>query len=303
MRLKAMDNYQEWKRISPVKEFMILVNEYFSILMADKRNLIISLLFPVLATVIEIWIAGKDMFYTFESTKSGCFVLVSAAIWGGLFNSIQSIVKDRNNIKRSYVTGIRFYCYTASRIIIQLCLCVIQSLVLASSFLLVSHVWGRELPRRGVVFENVIFEYWITILLVMYVADMMGFMISCFVKKTESANVLAPYILIVQLIFSGILFKLNGAARFVSYAMISRWGMEGLGTTCDTNSYPLKIELSKKMEPVFDAFPDLDLSNSDSMFKHTQEHLLKVWIILLIFSLAFIVLGDLALHSVSKDTR
>lgn len=298
-----MANQTNWKRVSAFTEFRVLAGQYFNMVMSDKRNLMVSLFFPVLAAVIEIWIAGRDMFHTFENTKSGCFVLVSAAIWGGLFNSIQVIVKDRENVKRSYVTGLRLYCYTLSRVVIQVGMCIIQSFVLTLSFLGVATVWDRSLPEEGIIFSNVLFEYWMTIALLMCSADMMGLMISCMVRKAETANVLAPYLLIVQLIFSGILFSLEDASEMISYLMVSRWGMEGLGSSCDVNSFPLKIELSKKMEPVFQAFPDLDLSSADSMFEHTDEHLLKVWAILLLFSLVFIVVGNILLHGVSRDSR
>ncbi|MBR1635316.1 MAG: ABC transporter permease [Lachnospiraceae bacterium] len=298
-----MGEKQEWQRIGAWQEFQVLTEQYFRILMSDKRNLMVSLLFPVLAAAIEVGIAGKDMFYTFENTKSGCFVLVSAAIWGGLFNSIQTVVRERDNIKRAYVTGLRFYCYIFSRALLQLALCVIQSFVLTLSFLGVSAVWDHNLPSQGIIFSGVLPEFFVTILLLMYAADMMGLMISCIVRKTETANVLAPYILIVQLIFSGILFKLEDTSKMISYLMISRWGMEGLGSSCNVNHYPLRIERSSKMKPVYEVFPNLDLSSSDSMFDHNSEHLLKVWLILLVFSIVFLVVGDLLLHRVSRDTR
>ena len=298
-----MSKKNELKRISALKEFKVLTEQYIRILLSDRKNLVVSFMFPVVAAAIEIFIAGKDMFYTFENTKSGCFVLVSSAIWGGLFNSIQAIVRDRNNVKRQYVTGVRFYCYTLSRVTVQMGICFIQSFVLTMSFFGISFFRDRNLPSQGILFSNIYFELYITIFLLMFASDMLGLMISCIVRKTETANVMAPYILIVQLIFSGILFKLEDTSKIISYMMLSRWGMEGLGSSCDVNRYPLRIERSSKMKPVFKAFPDLDLSNTDSMFSHSSEHLLKVWVIMLIFSIFFILIGDLILHRVSKDTR
>ena len=294
---------QEYTRIGALQEFRVLTVQYFRILMSDKRNLAVSLMFPVLAAIIEIWIAGKDMFYTFENTKSGCFVLVSAAIWGGLFNSIQTVVKERDNIKRSAVSGVRFRCYTASRAILQFVLCAIQSFVLTLSLWGISLVWERDLPDEGIIFSHALPEYYVTMLLLMYAADTMGLMISSIVRKTETANVLAPYILIVQLIFSGILFSLENASEMISYLMLSRWGMEGLGSTSNVNDFPLRIEKDRKMKEVFEFFPDLDLSSADDMFTHSPEHLLTVWLVLLAFSLFFILTGNLLLHRVAKDTR
>lgn len=87
----------------------------------------------------------------------------------------------------------------------QFVLCIIQSAILTLSYVGVAIVYGNELPETGILTNYPMVEFYISIFLLMYAADAMGIMISCLVKKEEAANVLAPYILIVQLIFSGIL--------------------------------------------------------------------------------------------------
>lgn len=283
----------EQKKISALKQWQEFTIEYFQIMMGDKKNLIISLMFPVVAAIIVIWIAGENMFVHYDGTKSGSFVVVSAAIWGGLFNSIQIIVKDRKNVKRNYVAGARLRCYTASRAVLQFFLCVVQSAILTLSYIGVSKIYDNELPEEGVIWGNPLPEFFISILLLMYAADMMGLLISCLVKKEEAANVLAPYILIVQLIFSGILFTMEGLADKLSYVMISRWGMEALGSIARLNDLQLKIQMEVPTVP----------HEFEDRFDATSEHLLHVWAILIIFSLVFVFVGNLLLHRVSKDTR
>lgn len=281
------------ERISAMKQWRVLTSQYARIMLSDKKNLLVTLLFPVLAAVITVWIAGENMFVHYDGTKSGNFVIVSAAIWGGLFNTIQVVVKERAIIKRDYVTGLRIRCYTASRVILQFLLCVIQSGIMLLSYVFVNIIYDNPLPESGIIFGNSLIEYYITILLLIFAADMMGFFISCIVKKTETANVLAPYILIVQLIFSGILFKLTGAGEYVSYLMISKWGMEALGSISDLNSLPLRIQLEVPSVP----------HEAEAIFENTSQHLLSVWGILFAFIVVFIIVGNLMLHSVSKDTR
>lgn len=283
----------EQKKISALKQWKEFTIEYFQIMMGDKKNLIISLMFPVVAAIIVIWIAGENMFVHYDGTKSGSFVVVSAAIWGGLFNSIQIIVKDRKNVKRNYVAGARLRCYTASRAVLQFVLCVVQSGILTLSYLGVSKIYDNELPKEGIIFGNPLPEFFISILLLMYAADMMGLLISCLVRKEEAANVLAPYVLIVQLIFSGILFTMEGLADKLSYVMISRWGMEALGSIARLNDLQLKIQMEVPTVP----------HEFENRFEAASAHLLHVWIILLIFSLVFVFAGNLLLHRVSKDTR
>lgn len=283
----------EQKKISAMKQWQEFTIEYFQIMMGDKKNLFVSLMFPVLASIIVIWIAGENMFVHYDGTKSGSFVVVSAAIWGGLFNSIQIIVKDRKNIKRNYVAGARLRCYTASRAILQFVLCVLQSVILTLSYIGISVIYDNELPKEGIIFQSPLPEFFISILLLMYAADMLGLMISCMVKKEEAANVLAPYILIVQLIFSGILFAMEGLANSISYVMVSRWGMEALGSIARLNDLQLKIQLEVPSVP----------HEFEGQFEATTEHLLQVWGILLIFILVLVIVGNLLLHRVSKDTR
>lgn len=283
----------EQKKISALKQWQEFTIEYFQIMMGDKKNLIISLMFPVVAAIIVVWIAGENMFVHYDGTKSGSFVVVSAAIWGGLFNSIQIIVKDRKNVKRNYVAGARLRCYTASRAILQFLLCVVQSIILTLSYVGVAKIYDNKLPKEGILWGNPLPEFFISILLLMYAADMMGLLISCLVKKEEAANVLAPYILIVQLIFSGILFVMEGLADKLSYVMISRWGMEALGSIARLNDLQLKIQMEVPSVP----------HDFESRFDATPEHLLQVWAVLVIFSLIFVIAGNLLLHRVSKDTR
>ena len=56
------------KRISAFKELRIFITGYMHILMGRKRDLMISLMFPVLAAVIVIWIAGENMFVHYDGT-------------------------------------------------------------------------------------------------------------------------------------------------------------------------------------------------------------------------------------------
>lgn len=282
------------KRISVGKEFRLLTRQYLRILLGDVKNLMVCLAFPVIAALITVWIAGEDMFVTFEGTKSACFVLVSASIWGGLFNSIQTIVRERANIKRDLISGgLRLGCYTASRGILQFLLCALQSAILCMAFYGVVWRYDNSLPASGVLFGSAIPEFYISLLLLTFAADALGLMISSIVRKEETASVMAPYILIVQLIFSGILFSMEGSSEIVSYAMLSRWGMEAMGSIADLNALPMRLQAE---------YPMLT-HEAEDMFEATAEHLLPVWGILLGFSLLFLVAGNLFLHRVKKDQR
>ena len=313
------------RRISAGKELKLLLRQGILILLGEKRNLIISLLFPVIAALITVWIAGEEMFVTFEATKSGCFILVCAAIWGGLFNSIQSLVKERDNIKRDYVSGaLRIECYMGSRAIIQFALCVFQSFILALSVVIIPLVYDSNPGLEdGLLGLPSFLEFYLSLFMIMFASDALGLLISSFVKKEELASKLAPYILIAQLLFSGVLFKLEGGAKALSSIMISRWGMEALGSISDLNNQTTKLyndldidsmihnsdcpaianlglEKCECTNAVLDGFR---LPAVEDMFEATSEHFLLVLFIMFIFIVVPLVAGDLLLHRVKKDGR
>lgn len=109
----------------------------------------------------------------------------------------------------------------------------------------------------------------------------------------ETANTLSPYILILQLVLSGVLFKLEGWAKIPSYFMLSKWGMEALGSTSDMNAWPLKLQ--RELPGVI---PDRE---AEAIFERAAGHLTQVWIILGAFAAAFLILGAVSLGKVSKD--
>lgn len=73
------------------------LNLYAHMWFGRKKTVLLSLLFPVATMAVVVWIAGENMFVNFEDTKSASFIIVCAAIWCGLFNSIQTIVSDRHD--------------------------------------------------------------------------------------------------------------------------------------------------------------------------------------------------------------
>ncbi|MBO4938291.1 MAG: ABC transporter permease [Oscillospiraceae bacterium] len=164
---------------------------------------------------------------------------------------------------------------------------------LCLSFYGVHWAYDNELPSEGLIFGSAMLEYYITIFLIVFAADTMGLCISCIVKNEQLASQMSPYILIVQLLFSGVLFAMEGTASSVSAVMLSRWGMEALGSISNLNDLPLRLQEELPMIP----------HEADEAFLYTAEHLWEVWLILLVFVVVLLIIGNVALHSVKKDTR
>lgn len=283
-----------YKHISLIREFFLFTRQGCMEILGSPKPIIIGMLFPIMGILCMVFVAGENMFVHYDGTKSGNFLLVSAAIWGGLFNSVQIVVRERANIKRDMISGgLRVSCYVASRAFIQLILCAVQSLILVSSYLLIEQKYDAVLPGEGIVFNNLMVELFIAAFLLMYASDALGLMISCIVRKPDVANAAAPYILIVQLIFSGVLFGLEGTTEKASFFMLSRWGMEAIGSSCALNDLPLQIQLS---------VPTV-VHTAEDMFESTSEHLHRAWGIMAAFTVLYLIIGTAALVGVKKDSR
>lgn len=275
------------------KQCIILTQRYFKMLFRSKKKLIGMFGFPVIAVIIVVFVAGEDMFANYEGTKSALFLVTSAAIWGGMFNSIQEICKERARLKREYMLGQSLVSYMMSKVIVQICFCLVQSMVLCLSFWFTYLKYDHPLPDKGQIISSIYIEYFVTVFLLMFASDAMGLCISALLKNADIANAVAPYVLIGQLVFSGVLFSLKGAADMISYVMVSRWSMEGLGASSRLNDLPLRIQASVPSVP----------HEFEEIYESTSGHLWKIWLILLVFAILFVAVGTVVLRTVKKDAR
>ena len=108
-----------------------------------------------------------------------------------------------------------------SKYIVQGVISLIQAVILVLTFVLI-----KGAPDcKGVIFSNATVEIIVLIFLTIYAAAGMGLLLSSITKSADRAMAIAPFVLIVQLIFSGILFELNGVTDKLSYLTYSRWAI------------------------------------------------------------------------------
>ena len=93
------------QRISGRGQIAIYLGKCFRLFQNEKqwKNFLSSF---IIITIISL-VTGPEMFSSYEATNKGAFAIISACIWSGLFNSIQSICRERAIIKREYRTGLR----------------------------------------------------------------------------------------------------------------------------------------------------------------------------------------------------
>ena len=279
---------QSAKKTSSGLQFCTVVRRYLELMCNDRKRLAVFLLQPILIGVLLSIVADDDIFDIYESTKSMMFVLSCSAIWLGVFDSIQEICKERNILRREYMAGLKMGVYILSKLFVQCLLGAVQSICLVFTFLLI--VKGNE---EGILFDSFYLEILVTVWLTVLASIAMGFIISAIVRTGDKAMAAAPFVLIVQLLFSGILFELKGVAEYISYITVSRWSVEALGSIVHLNDLELRMQAD---------IPTLE-HEAESLFDATKSHLMQDWGILAIMTAVFMVISLLLIRNVSRDER
>ena len=276
------------KHVNAFRQMKILPCRYMELIWNDRQRLLLLLLQPVLIAVLLTVVAAEHVFEVYDGTKSILFALSCAGIWIGLFNSIQEICKERVILKREYMGNLRLSAYMLSKYIVQFLIGLVQAFLMTVIFTL-----GVGKPEAGIFFRSALPElflvFWFTILASMA----MGFVVSGIVKSGDKAMTAAPFLLIIQLLFSGILFDLKGLGSRFSCLTISKWSVEGFGRLADLNTLPSKLQ---------DEFPGY-VREAEEMFQHTKRGIAADMTVLSIFMIVCLMTCIFVLRSVAKDSR
>lgn len=276
------------KKSSGFRQFGILSARYAELIKNDVPRLVMLLLQPVLIAFLLGIVADNDVFKIYESTKTIFFALSCAGIWIGLFNSIQEICKERTILKREYMGNMKLWSYTLSKFVIQILLGAVQAVIMTLVF-----QFAVGLPEKGILYSNSFAEVFITTWLTVIASMALGFVVSAVVKSGDKAMTCAPFVLIIQLLFSGILFELKGFGKNIAYFTISKWSVESYGSIAHLNKLKTRMQ---------EAVPGTE-HEFEKIFEFSRNHLLQHWGVLLLMMLVCGVLTTVILRSVSKDGR
>lgn len=268
----------EVNRISRAKQVRIYTGKCFRVFKNEKGWK--SFISAAIITVLISLVTSEDTFVEYAATRNGAFTLVCACIWIGLFNSIRSICKERAIIKREHRTGLHISSYVVAHLIYEMVISLLESLIVIAIVTVAN--WGH-LPEEGVILPSVL-ELQMTFFLIIFSSDALGLLISSIVRNENSAMTVMPFILIIQLVMSGLIFELSGAIKTVSALTISRWGLDAICATAHTNDMGSIYPISKEMES-------------------TPENLLWLWGVLLVFVVLYTILSIAFLERVDKDKR
>ena len=263
-----------------LKQTGIYIRKNFRLFMNQK-----DWKFIIIAAVISFLvcsIVGENMFSTYEDTKSGFFAIISAAIWIGIFNSIQRICKEHNTITSEYRSGLHISSYIMSHVIFDFFICLIQSAILIAICCVFI-----DFPSDGIILPAVA-EYSITLFLVVWGADIMGIMISSVASTPNVAMTAMPFVLILQLVMSGVLFILEGWSEVIANITFSKWGMSALGSVADLNNEELPLKMSL-------VFPEVRRVELEDVYECVASNLLIAWGMIMLISVVCIIISIISL--------
>ncbi|KUO07147.1 FHA domain-containing protein [Streptomyces sp. DSM 15324] len=228
-----------------MSQFMTLVRRYTSVIVSDKGFLALSVILPVVLGSVSLLIdSGNSLLPNPVNPKSGriipngtattvLLILAVGACFAGAANSVRELIKERVIYERERATGLSRSAYLMSKVFVLGVVTVIQGLLVG-----VIGFSSREIPQEGLVLKNApLVELCLPIMALGFTSMMFGLIISSLVKTAEKTMPLLVMFAIIQVVFTGCLFALNGSigVNEFSYLMPSRWAVGAAGATLDFN--------------------------------------------------------------------
>lgn len=220
-------------------QFRVLTARYSRLLLNDRKNLLLMFLqAPVLALALKA-VTRSGLYKLFWDTQEMLFALTCVGIWMGLFNALREICKEREIIKREYMNRISIGCCLASKLAVLLGVCLIQSVSLGLCYSALT-----AYPERSVLFAPLM-EMCVSLFLTTYASTCMGLLISAVFRNQEKVMSSAPYIMIPQLLFSGVVYELHDFLLIPARMVISYWGVNALSVSAHLTTLGVKEEIIK----------------------------------------------------------
>lgn len=213
-------------KINILKEIYFLTRRYIEVIFNNKLFSFLLFSQAIIMGIAVNTAVGKDWMQIYDKAKILLFAFSCAAMWLGLFNSVQEIVKEKDIIKLEYFNNMRISSYIFSKLLVFAFISLIQAILFIGIISL-----KVDLPTKGIILNSAFLEYILSFFVVSFSSSMLGMFISSIVNTTEITLIITPIYMMFQLLFSGIIVALEGISEKISYFMIGRYAVEAMGTT------------------------------------------------------------------------
>jgi len=214
------------------EQFKVFITRDVRSKLADKQYILINFLeTPVLAVILACLVryyANDEVGYMFrenDNIPAYMFMCVVVALFFGLTVSAEEIIKDRKILKREAFLNLSRSGYLTSKVMVMFFISAVQTL----SFVLIGNaileVQGMNMAYFLVLFSTACF------------ANMLGLNISASFRNAVTIYILVPFLIIPQLLLSGVIVKFDklnpgfSSDEFVPITgdvMASKWAYEAL---------------------------------------------------------------------------
>jgi len=198
---------------------------------ADRQYILISLFGPpllalLLAHFTKYSSGSSYQFSENENIPAYMFMSVVTSLFFGLMISSEEIVKDRKILKRESFLNLSWFSYLNSKVLILFLISAIQTL-------LFTLIGNAILEIKGMTLS-----FWLILFTTSCTANILGLNISSAFNSVITIYIIIPFILIPQLLFSGVLVKFDklhiGSSVTREYVpligdmMTARWSFEAM---------------------------------------------------------------------------
>lgn len=252
----------EFKTPNVFNQFKVFVTRDVLSKITNKQYLAINLLeAPVLGFILSYFLryvmigeqdSGEYVFYENDNLIVYMFMAIIVALFLGLTVSAEEIFKDQKIRKRESFLNLSNGSYLISKISIMFLLSAIQMfmfIVIGNSIL-------------GI--NGMLWDYWLILFSTACFANMLGLNISASFNSAVTIYIIIPFLIIPQILFSGVLVKFEklnpiitsqSIVPVIGEVMASRWAFEALAVNQFVNNEYEKL------------FYDYDQRMSDANFK------------------------------------
>lgn len=230
-------------RTNPAYQFRLLSQRMLAVIRQDYVALaVLMVVMPLIGGIIvgisnKLVLVGDDMllgnYKGWKDTESRLFIMTLATILLGIFGASNEFIKEREIFRRESMVNLKLMPYLTSKLVVLSGFALLQCALLLAVLSL-----GIQFPGNGIALPAMP-EFFITLFLSTMASISLGLLISAAAPTPNVIAYLVMIVLFLQIVFSNAIFPLEGAAESLTYVMISRWSLEGLGTT---NQLPVMSE-------------------------------------------------------------
>lgn len=268
------------------KQFKVFITRDVLSKLTNTQYLLINLLeAPLLAFILAYLVKfyntdlSNKVGYIFrenENLPAYMFMAVVVALFIGLTVSAEEIIRDRKIQKRESFLNLSKGSYLWSKIAIMFVLSAVQTLMFVLIGNLVLEVKGMTL------------SYWLVLFSTSCFANMLGLNISASFNSAVTIYILIPFIIIPQLMLSGVMVKFDklnpsvtsqSMVPFSGEIMTSRWAFEALAVTQFKDNafnkklykYDKGISIATYKKDYWLAELQKKLDNAESIYKNAEN--------------------------------